>query len=205
MKNFEVFYKNNQFIDKQTNKVLHFKPNATYTIQGDNEIFLSKEYMFKQKTPLNEKLKIEELNSIFKNFHFIKIANTGTVFYFRIGLGKMPEEESDREYLFKAVIEEDLYLKSKEGKSWNLCSCICKVREMVEGNLGFPFEEIDADSLSELFANVVSKYFRRKRSTACNAFNTFYFEPVNEKPSLNWIKNIARHNLGLKRKEIMIE
>ena len=52
MKNFEVFYKNNQFIDKQTNKVLHFKPNATYTIQGDNEIFLSKEYMFKQKTPL---------------------------------------------------------------------------------------------------------------------------------------------------------
>lgn len=203
MKNFEIFFKNNQFIDKQTGKALHFKPNATYTIQGDNENFLLENYLFKNKTPLNSKGKEEELIKTFKNFHFRKIADAGTVFYFRIGLGKITEEERDREYLFKAVIEEDLYLKSKEGKNWNLCSCICKATELVEGKLGFPYAEIEADSLSELFANVVSTYFNRKRATACNAFTTFYFEPKQENPSLNWIKNIARHNLDLKRKTIM--
>lgn len=205
MKNFEVFYKNNQFIDKITGKALHFKPNATYTIKGDNENFLLEDYLHLKKTPLTSKLKEEDLIKSFKNFHFKKIADVGTIFYFRIGLGKVTDEERDREYLFKAVIEEDLYLKSKEGKNWNLCSCICKATEMVEGKLGFPFEEIETDSLSELFANVVSKYFNRKRSTACNAFTTFYFEPVKEKPSLNWIKNTARHNLDLKRKALIIK
>lgn len=200
MKNFEVFFKNNQLIDKLTGKALHFKPNATYTIQGDNDNFLSEDYLFQKKTPLNSQLKGEELINTFKNFHLIKIADAGTVFYFRIGLGKITEEERDREYLFKAVIEEDLYLKSKEGKNWNFCNCISTATELVEGKLGFPFAEIEADSLSELFANVVSKYFNGKRSTACNAFTTFYFEPKKEKPSLNWIKNIARHNLDLKRK-----
>lgn len=203
MKNFEVFFKNNQFIDKQTNKALHFKPNTTYTIQGDNENFLSEDYLFQPKIPLHEKHRKAQLTATFKNFRLEKIADARTVFYFRIGSGKITEEERDREYLFKAVIEEDLYLKSKEGKNWNLCSCICKATELVEGKLGFPYAEIEADSLSELFANVVSTYFNRKRATACNAFTTFYFEPKGEKPSLNWIKNIARHNLDLKRKTIM--
>jgi len=205
MKNFEVFFKNNLFIDKQTGKALHFKPNATYTIQSDNENFLLEDYLIQNNTPLNSKDKIEELQKKLKSFQLKKIADAGTVLYFRIGLGKITDEERDREYLFKVVIEEDLYLKSKEGKSWNLCSCSCKATEMVEGKLGFPFEEIEADSLSELFANVVSKYFSRKRSTACNAFTTFYFEPVGEKPSLNWIKNTARHNLDLKRKTLIIK
>ena len=205
MKDFKVLFKNNQFIDKLTGKALHFKPNATYTIQGDNENFLSEDYLFQKKNPLNSQLKEEELTKTFKNFHFRKIADAGTVFYFRVGLGKITEEELEREYLFKAVIEEDLYLKSKEGIKWNLCSCICKATELVESKLGFPFAEIEADSLSELFANVVSNYFNRKRSTACNAFTTFYFEPVREKPSLNWIKNIATHNLDLKRNAIMIK
>lgn len=203
MKNFEVFFKNNQFIDKLTNKALHFKPNATYTIQGDNENFLLEDYLFQNKTPLNSKGKEEELVKTFKNFHFRKIADAGTVFYFRIGLGKITEEERDREYLFKAVIEEDLYLKSKEGKNWNLCNCICKATELVEGKLGFPYAEIEADSLSELFANVVSNYFNRKRSTACNAFTTFFFEPKEGIPSLYWIKNNARYNLDLQRKTLM--
>lgn len=205
MKNFEIFFKNNQFIDKLTGKALHFKPNATYTIQGDDDNFLLADYLSLKKTLLNSQGKEEELTKTFKNFHFRKIADAGTIFYFRIGLGKITEEERDREYLFKAVIEEDLYLKSKEGKNWNLCSCICKATELVEGKLGFPFAAIEADSLSELFANVVSTYFNRKRATACNAFTTFYFEPVREKPSLNWIKNTAGHNLDFKRNAIMIK
>jgi len=204
MKNFEVFFKNNQFIDKLTGKALHFKPNATYTIQGDNENFLLEDFLVQHKTPLNSKDKGEDLIKKFSDFHLRKIADAGTIFYFRIGLGKITEEERDREYLFKTVIEEDLYLKSKEGKNWNLCSCICKATELVEGKLGFPFEEIDADSLSELFANVVSTYFNRKRATACNAFTTFYFEPKEEVPSLYWIKNKARLNLDLKRKTLII-
>lgn len=205
MKNFEVFFKNNQFVDKQTGKALHFKPNATYAIQGDNENFLLKDYLNDKKTPLTSKLKEEDLIKSFKHFRLTKIADVGTVLYFRIGLGKVTEEERDREYLFKAVIEEDLYLKSKEDKNWNLCGCICKATEMLEGKLGFPFEETEANSLSELFANVVSKYFSRRRSTACNAFKTFYFEPVRDKPSLDWIKNTATINLDFKRNAIKIK
>lgn len=203
MKDFKVFFKNNQFIDNQTGKALHFKPNATYTIQGDDENFLLEDYLFQYKKPLNSKLKGEDLIKKFSDFHLRKIADAGTNFFFKIGLGKITEEEHYREYLFKAVIEEDLYLKSKEGIKWNLCSCICKASELVEGKLGFPFEEIDADSLSELFANVVSTYFNKKRATSCNAFTTFYFEPKEEKPSLDWIKNKARLNLDLKRKALM--
>ena len=203
MKNFEVFFKNNLFIDKQTGKALHFKPNATYTIQSDNENFLLKDYLIRNNIPLNSEDKVEQLQKKLKSFQLKKIADSGTVLYFRIGLGKITEEELEREYLFKAVIEEDLYLKSKEGTKWNLCSCICKATELVEGKLGFPYAEIEADSLSELFANVVSNYFNRKRATACNAFTTFYFEPIEEIPSLNWIKNRAKLNLDLKRKEVM--
>jgi hypothetical protein len=204
MKNFEVFFKNNQFVDKQTGKALHFKPNATYTIQGDNENFLLEDFLFQKFTTLNSEQKKVELEKKFKSFTLKKVAEQGTVFYFRVGLGKITEEEIEREYLFRAVILEDLYFKSKKGEKWNLCNCICKAIHLVEGDLGFPFEEVEANSLSELFANVVSTYFNKKRATACNAFTTFYFEPKDEKPSLYWIKNKAKLNLDLKRKTILI-
>jgi hypothetical protein len=204
MKNFEVFFKNNQFVDKQTGKVLHFKPNAIYAIQGDNENFLLEDFLFQKFTPLHSEQKKEALQKKFKNFQLIKIADEGTFFYFRIGLGKITEEEIEREYLFRTIIQEDLYIKSKTGEKWNLCNCICKAIQLVEGDLGFPFEEIEANSLSELFANVVSTYFNKKRATACNAFTTFYFEPKDEKPSLFWIKNNAKLNLDLKRKTVII-
>ncbi len=205
MKNFEVFFKNNQFVDKQTGKALHFKPNATYAIQGDNENFLLEDFLVQKFIPLSSEQKKEALHKKFKSFQLIKIADEGTFFYFRIGLGKITEEEIEREYLFRAVIQEDLYLKSKLGEKWNLCYCICKVIQLVEGDLGFPFEEIEANSLSELFANVVSTYFNKKRATSCNAFTTFYFEPKEETPSLYWIKNNAALNLDLKRKSILIK
>jgi hypothetical protein len=204
MKNFEVFFKNNLFIDKQTGKALHFKPNATYTIQSDNENFLLEDYLIQNNTPLNSKDKIEELQKKLKSFQLKKIADAGTVLYFRIGLGKITEEELEREYLFKSILEEDLYIKSKDHKNWNLCNCVCKTIELVEGKLGFPFEEIEANSLSELFANVVSTYFNKKRATACNAFTTFYFEPKEEKPSLYWIKHQAKLNIDKKRKAVII-
>lgn len=205
MKNFEVFFKNNQFVDKQTGKVLHFKPNATYAIQGDNENFLLEDFLFQKFTTLNSDQKKEALHKKFKNFQLTKIAAEGTFFYFRIGLGKITAEEIEREYLFRAIIQEDLYIKSKLGEKWNLCNCICKANQLVEGDLGFPFEEIEANSLSELFANVVSTYFNKKRATACNAFTTFYFEPIEETPSLYWIKNRAKLNLDVERKTIMIK
>ena len=204
MKNFEVFFKNNQFVDKLTGKALHFKPNATYAIQGDNENFLLEDFLVKKIIPLNTEQKKEALHKKFKSFQLKKIADEGTFFYFRIGLRKITEEEIEREYLFRAVIQEDLYLKSKIGEKWNLCNCICKAIELVEGDLGFPFEENEANSLSELFANVVSTYFNKRRATACNAFTTFYFEPKEETPSLYWIKNRAKFNLDLKRKSILI-
>jgi hypothetical protein len=204
MKNFEVLFKNNQFIDKLSGKTLHLKPNTTFAIQGDNDNFLLEDSQNQNRSPLNSELKKEQLQLRYKSFTLQKISDAGSVFYFRIGLGKLTEEDKEREYLFRALINEDLYVKSKTGEKWNLCDCFCTASGLIEGNLGFPFESIQANSLSELFGNVVSTYFNLKRATACNAFKTFYFEPKDQKPSLHWIKNTAKLNLDLKRKEISI-
>ncbi|NDP28709.1 MAG: hypothetical protein GZ087_14995 [Flavobacterium sp.] len=204
MKNFEVLFKNNQFIDKQSGKVLHLKPNATFAIQGDNDNFLLEDFLNQNKTPLNSELKKEKLQKKFTKFSLEKVSEAKAVFYFRIGLGKITEEDKEQEYLFQAIIEEDLYVKSKTGDKWNLCDCVCKATHLVEGNLGFPFEIVEGNSLSELFGNVVSTYFNMKRATSCNAFTTFYFAPQEEVPSLYWIKNQASFNLDVKRKAIRI-
>ena len=57
MKNFEVLFKNNQFIDKLSGKTLHLKPNATFAIQGDNDNFLLEDSQNQNRSPLNSELK----------------------------------------------------------------------------------------------------------------------------------------------------
>ncbi len=203
MKNFNVTFKNNKLIDQNTGKEIHLKPNGIFSIQGDEANFLSKNVSQDDYKPLDQAQKLLKLQKEYKNFKLERIANSESVLYFRIGLGKMREEDQVREFLFRAVLEEDLYIKSKSGDKWNLCECICKADKLVEGVLDFNFEPVYASSLSELFANVVSSYFNQKRATACNAFTTFYFESQNVPPSLNWIKQEAKLNLDVKRTEVM--
>lgn len=206
MKNYEITFKNGLLIDKKTGKRLHLKPFETYYLQGDDDSFLLDDYVKDDYEPLNSEEKLEFLQNKYKKFELAPLAPKGTKLIFRIGLGKRSQEDTASEYLFEAIIQEDLYIKNKfKSNSWSLCDCVCKCTELLEGDLGFPFQAIEANSLSELFANVVSTYFNKKRSTACNAFKTYYILPKDKAPSLTWYKNAKGSNLDIKRKAIKIK
>ena len=206
MKNFEVTYKNGLLIDLKTQNVLHLNPQAKFTIQGDDNDFLLEDYKKLTFIPKSETDKLADLEKRHQKFILEKIAEAGDEFCFRIGLGKRTKEDKELEYLFKANINEDLYLKRerfKEDKSWSFCNCICTCTYLLDGDLGFPFKEVTANSLSGLFANVVSSYFNQKRSTACNAFK--YFHPIQkgDSISLHELKQYKLPNIDLIRKEII--
>lgn len=200
MKNFEITFKNGLLIDTKTGNVLNLNPQANYTIQGDDNNFLLDDFKKVDYTPLNASEKIEKLSKKYKGYQLEKIAAKNDEFYFRIGLGKRTKEDKEKEYLFNAILEEDLYLKSKNGTVWTMCQCVCRSSKIIEGELGFPFQTVVAQTLSELFANVVSTYFNQKRSTACNAFKTFHSLIQNEVPSLDWIKSKKNTVINLRRK-----
>jgi hypothetical protein len=176
IKNHEVQFKNNQFVNQQTKQVLHLKPNRTFFIQGDDENFLQEDFLDMVLKPLDNAEKNEQIKSQHKKDFIEKLADSGTEFYIKFGLGRHTEEEDklDAQYVFKAIILEDLYMRSKNKNKWRMCSCVCEVRHKISGKLDFEFETVEANSLSELFANLISTYFNRKRSTACNAFTDFY-------------------------------
>ncbi|MBC3847727.1 hypothetical protein H8K90_15120 [Winogradskyella echinorum] len=205
MKNFEVTFKNGLLLDKQTGKRINLKPFETYYLQGDDNSFLLEEYIKTDYKPLDASQKLKTLENRHNGYELKQLASAGDKFVFRVGLGKRFEEDVVREYLFDAALQEDLYMKKKHNKaSWTLCNCVCNSPNLLEGELGFPFQNVEANSLSELFANVVSTYFNMKRSTACNAFKTFYYYPKEDRPTLYWLKSSKKLNLDLKRKAIVI-
>jgi hypothetical protein len=201
IKNHEIKFRNNQFIVAQTGKVLHLKPNETFYIQGDDINFLEKDFLDQIRKPLDSKEKLERLQQFHKKDHLELLAAANTEFYFHFGLGRntIEEEKSGSHFAFKAKILEDLYMFSKNQKTWRMCTCVSEANEIVEGKLDFDFENVEANSLSELFANVISTYFNRKRSTACNAFTDFYFADYSERVSKHWFENNHRSNLDKKR------
>ena len=82
---------------------------------------------------------------------------------------------------------------------------MCSSNNLLEGTLGFPYQKVEANSLSELFANVVATYFSMKRSTACNAFKEFYRIAEDVKPTLHWLKENKKGNLDYLRKVEIIK
>lgn len=206
MKDFEITFKNGLLIDKNTGMRLNLKPFETYFLQGDNDSFLLDDYVKDDYESLNSQDKLEALQKKHRKFELAELASKGDKFVFRIGLGKRRQDDAVREYLFEAMILEDLYMKNKlNSESWTMCDCVCKCTKLLEGDLGFPFQAIEAKSLSQLFANVVSTYFNMKRSTTCNAFKTYYMLPKEELPTLAWYKDGRGANLDLKRKAIRIK
>ncbi|MCL7765061.1 hypothetical protein MPF19_16680 [Polaribacter sp. Z014] len=203
MKKFEVAFKNGLLIDKETGKILTPVPFSSFTIEGLEEGFLLEDDQSKF-VPLSSEEKIKKLHQQYKGFELEKMASKGAVFYYKIGLGKPSGEDIAKEYLFNAVLEEDLYIKTKNGLKWTFCKCRCQTNKVIEGELGLEFQVVTANSLSELFANVVSTYFNKKRSTACNAFKTFYSLGKDDSPSLKWIKSRKNTKLDLLRKTLIM-
>ncbi len=208
MKNFEITFKKGSLIDNNTGKRLNLKPLTTYYILGDDNSFLLEDYRNEEYKPLDSIDKEKQLNKKYKGYNLKKLASKNEVLYFRIGLPKKTDEDFQQEYLFNAILDEDLYIKSKQNKDvkdWNTCECICHSNTLIEGNLGFPFEKIDAQTLNKLYRYIVNTYFNKKVAESCNIFQRFYFEPSETKPSLQWIKNNSKLNLDYRRIEIFNE
>jgi hypothetical protein len=199
MKKFEIAFKNGLLIDKEMGKIITLISLRSYTIEGLEEDFLIEDNKPKY-VPLSSGEKVKKLHKQHKGFKLEKIASKQNVFYYKVRLGKPNGEDIVKEYLFNALLEEDLYIKSKDGLKWTFCKCSCQTNKVIEGELGLEFQVVTANSLSELFANVISTYFNKKRSTACNAFETFYSLEEGESPSLKWIKSKKKTKLDLLRK-----
>lgn len=201
MKSFEVIYRNGQLINAGSKQQIHLVPGKHYFINGDDDAFLEKDFMDYNASALNETDKKNQIFSKYKAFNTEKILPTGRRLYFRVGLSKKTREDDDSEYLFEAKLLEDLYIKSKDDINWSLCECQCESSNLVEGQLPF-IHTIKGSSLSNLFANIVTHYFSYKRSTACNAFNSFALTTNQTKPDLNWIKREDTVFLDKLRKEV---
>lgn len=205
MKNYEIYFKNGLLLDKNTGKRINLKPFETYFIQSDDDNFLLENYSQINYTPKPDAEKFEALQKKHKGYLLKKIVSKDALMCFRIGLGKRFAEDVVREYLFDAIVEEDLYIKQKQGtETWTLCDCVCASHNLLEGNLGFPYQKVKANSLSQLFANVVATYFSMKRTTVCNAFKEFYLLANSEVASLHWIKENKKGNLHHLRKGIIL-
>lgn len=174
MKNYNVKYIKGHLVDQNTGKRILLKRGGTFNLLGDDDQFEERDELQLTSNPLDEKEKFKSLRNSFRESYLEKIADAGTTFIYRIGLRQKTTEDFNSEFYFDAHIKEDLYMKSKDGKQWNLCSCLCITNECLSGDVQM-IEPVPGSSLSNLFANVVTFYFPFQRSTTCNAFNVFSF------------------------------
>lgn len=172
MRNIRVVFNNGQLVSSDGKQQIHLSPGKEYVIIGDDDAFLEEEYHNPLNPILNEEDKERRILKTYSNFQVKRILKAKQELFFRVGLGNRSEEDKNQEYYFQVRLLEDLYLRSKDGKSWKLCECRCESSELLEGYLPF-VHTIQGNSLNNLFENVVTHYFSGKRSTACNAFNAF--------------------------------
>ena len=205
MKNFKVIFINGRLVEAGSGKEIFLVPGKYYYLNGDDDAFSEKDYMENKKEPLDSHHKEIKIKQKYKYFMTEKILPAGTLLYFRIGLGKITREDKAGEYLFQARLHEDLYLKSKNKEEWTLCECQCISEKIIDGELPFIFQRVKGTSLANLYANVVIHYFAGKRSTACNAFNTFKLNKTNDIPNLQRYKMSNSIDLDKLRSDIIIK
>lgn len=174
MKSYEVEYTKGHLVDIKTGKRIFLKRGGRFSILGDDHQFVEKDDLKITQKALNSEEKLAALKRTYKGFHLEKIANAYQLFVYRIGLAKTTSEDKRSEFLFDAMILEDLYIRSTKAGEWVLCECLCESRICLEGEVQM-IEAVQGVSLNNLFSNMVTFYFPFQRSGSCNAFDTFYF------------------------------
>lgn len=187
MKSFEVKYSKGHLVDIKTGKRIFLKRGGIFNILGDDNQFEEKDELNFQMNPLNEEAKKLQLEKWHKGFDLQRIAKQGQFFVYRIGLSKSTKEDKEKEFLFNAIILEDLYIRSKNGEDWSLCDCLCETTRCLDGDVQM-IESVKGNSLNNLFSNMVAFYFPMQRSGACNAFDYFYFAEDADKERLVDVK-----------------
>lgn len=174
MKNYKVKYTKGHLVDIETGKRIFLKRGGTFQLLGDDDQFEEKDELQQEQKILDADEKWIQLSKSYKSKYLEKVADAGQQFVYRIGLSKMTSEDQAPEFLFNAIIKEDLYMHSKDGNNWSLCSCICETTRCVVGDIQM-IETVKGFSLNNLFSNMVAFYFPLQRSGSCNAYNYFFF------------------------------
>ncbi len=203
MKNYEVTYTKGHLVDVKTGKRIFLRRGGLFNLLGDDDQFSEKDELQIRKNPLDSKEKLLSLQKQHKRKPLEKIANSGQKFIYRIGLSIRTSEDKRMEFLFDAIILEDLYLYKVNKENWALCECLCETRNCLDGELQM-IETIPGKSLSNLFSNVVAFYFPLQRSGSINAFNHFYFAE-HDGYKLSDVKNRVLMPLAIKRENVKIK
>ncbi len=199
MKTYKIQYSKGHLVDVETNKRILLKRGGEFTLLGDDDQF---EEVDKLNVPLKSKNAIEKYQSLTNKYEYIeKICSAGSRLVYRVGIKKKTSEDKNNYFLFDAILEEDLYLKSNDGKNPSLCDCLCYSKECLEGDLQM-IEPVYGNSLNNLYSNLVAFYFPLQRSGACNAFDTFYIAN-DEDLNLENLKNKSHLSLRKMRSQII--
>jgi len=184
MNNFEVIYKNGQFIEKSTGKRIIPVQDKEYLIIGDNSSFGVADSGFHADVVLDEEKKAVQIEKDYGQGNFVKILNSGNILSFRLGNSRMRRDEATSVYYFTCTLLEDLYLyklrnrKGDKESDWRLADCQCELSECTYGGLVL-HDKVRSPSLNSLFSNTVMYYFPLQRSGSINVFSTFF---INRKP-----------------------
>ena len=189
MNNFEVIYKNGQFIEKSTGKRIIPVQDHEYRISGDENSFSSSDARFLTFAPLNEEENAIQIDKEYGKGNYVKILECGSKLYFRLGNSKKLSRNDSLVYYFACSLLEDLYLyklrhrKGDQASDWRLADCQCKLTECISGGLVLT-ENLISLSLNSLFCNTVMYYFPLQRSGSINVFRTFYVDTSQKKLKL---------------------
>jgi hypothetical protein len=205
MKAFKVKYDHGHFIDQETNR-------RVLPIQGGEFIISATEGAFRSEDEKLYKLKpknaIEKAGWVAEEYpgRSAKLLDAGSRLFYRVGNSKQANGDRGLEYLFGCELLEDLYIyqtagsKGEDFTEWRLCECVCKIDQCIEGSLSLS-EHVVAPSLNWLFGLTVMFYFNMQRSTACNAFYTFFSIPSERMPTMFDAKSRTYTSLGDLRRE----
>lgn len=179
MKNLDIKYKHGHLYDLTSGKRVHLKDGAQFSLQGDDDNFMSTD-------PLNGSIPEDKIRSAeemeasllaIKNIKsYAKILDAGTRLQFRIGITKTKARGEAKQYHFECKLLEDLYFYKKEGGNENklagMFECHCIVDANPSDNIEF-FEIVYGNTLSNLFEKTSMLFFSNQRSPAANAFKEF--------------------------------
>ena len=191
MESFNVEWKHGHFVVKGTNKRLIPRQGYEYIVVAPTGGFQENDEQSEHLGVVKD-AQAKELWALAKygKGNFRKLLSANTPLYFRVGNSHVIKGDTGREYLFKALPLEDVYMYLIKGRSpgsalsWRLAPCICKLANCVIGDVSLPEPVPVSASLGRLFNDTVAHYFSRQRSGSANPFNTFFIMQENERLSM---------------------
>ena len=116
MKSYEVTYTKGHLIDVKTGQRIFLKRGGKFNILGDDDQFAEKDELKIVREALPSSEKRASLEKAYPKYHLEQVAEAQQIMVYRIGLSQKTSEDQRYEFLFDAMLLEDLYIRSKNGE-----------------------------------------------------------------------------------------